>query len=250
MELLKLVLFLVIVLGLIHYYLTIKRICSTTLDYFTFKGDPKEKTILIIGGTHGNEPAGTVAIKKLINDLNMKRFVTKYNLILVPYVNYCGIKLNTRHLYLLNDDNREYHIFNTTHPINKKIIKLVNRSDFVLDFHEGWGFFREFKSSIGNTISPTNTPESIRIANLFYNSVNDIIKYPIQKFAILIDNKKLIKSKPDKYFSNTNIIGSLRNYCDLIKKNYILIETAGQNDVQDLSVRVHHNRVFIDSLLK
>jgi len=243
-------LIIILLIGLLYHYYIIKTICNDSFDYFIYKGMNSNKTIMIIGGTHGNEPAGTVAIKQLIDDLNSKKVITKHNLILIPYVNYCGVKLNIRHLNFLGDINRQYPInigddLTKIHPINKKIMDLMNKADIVLDFHEGWGFFREHKKSIGNSITPTDTQEAINIANLFYNVITD----PVKKFVILTNDSKLINDDSYKYSEESPIKGSFRNYCQQINKNYILIETAGQNDVQDIAIRVKHNRIFIDSLI-
>jgi predicted deacylase len=50
---------------------------------------------LIIGATHGNEPAGYYCIKEMMNLLN-KQIISlkKGKIIFVPVVNYCGYQFN------------------------------------------------------------------------------------------------------------------------------------------------------------
>ena len=92
---------------------------------------------MIIGATHGNEPAGYYCIKEMMNLLN-KQIISlkKGKIIFVPVVNYCGYQLNKRGHSVVGDrlylENRKMNI------INKKIIKLSTCANFIIDFHEGW----------------------------------------------------------------------------------------------------------------
>jgi len=133
-----------------------KTICDTPPEIFTYDSKTNGPTILIVGTTHGNEPAGYHTIKSLMDKLNSKDIILlNGKLILVPVVNYCGFKLNRRNRLGYNDINRLYHD-NTTSIINKTIIKEVKKSDFILDFHEGWGFHKLNNDSIGSTITPSD----------------------------------------------------------------------------------------------
>lgn len=85
----KLFLFLfliLLILLLIYYYLT--QICNTSFDYFIYKSpdfnESVDKTIMIISGTHGNEPSGYYSISNLIKQIkNGKLKLQKCKLILV-----------------------------------------------------------------------------------------------------------------------------------------------------------------------
>ena len=119
-------LFLIILfLLLIYYYLT--QICNTSFDYFIYKSpdfnQEVDKTIMIISGTHGNEPAGYCSISNLIKQIkNGKLKLQKCKLILVPALNYCALKLNIRSLPIFGDFNRKYPD-NIDKIINNKIAK-------------------------------------------------------------------------------------------------------------------------------
>jgi hypothetical protein len=211
-------------------------------------------TIMIIGGTHGNEPAGTETLKLLIQDLNTNKIKLKRGkLILIPQVNYCALKLDIRFIPGIGDINRKYPIkLNklSNNPINNKIIELAKQSDFILDFHEGWGFHKEEKDSIGSTITPNDTKISFDLATIYLNNINKTIQEDNKKFTILTNKEDLLKLDNYSYSESSEIKGSLRYYLNLLNKNYVLIETTGQNNKQKLNIRIKQNILFINILLQ
>lgn len=240
----------------IYSIFDLNKICNN-LEYFrynTSKSGENIKTILILGGIHGNEPAGSRAIYQLMNDLNDNKIQTKHRLILIPYVNYCALTLDTRYILGIGDLNRKFPIkidynANDLHPIIKKILLFVNEADIVLDFHEGWGFYKDNVGSIGSTITPSNTDNSLIYSKNLYDKVNDTINETYKKFTILVENDNLIKTDTDKYGKNENIKHTLRYYANLKQKDYLLIETSGQNNIQDLDVRIKQARIIIDYII-
>lgn len=245
---------LIILLIIIILYITFftKYICNN-LDYYIYDSQKPGPTIMILGGTHGNEPAGSETIKELIQDMNLKKTIlNRGKLILIPEVNYCGLRLNIRYIFGIGDLNRKYPKTldeTISSPINNKIIELAKQSDFILDFHEGWGFHRNNKDSIGSTITPNNTPESLTLATEFLDNINKTIKEDDKKFTILTTNEDLLKLDKYGYSSSTEIKGSLRYYLNLLNKNYILIETTGQDNIQKLELRKQQAKIFINLLL-
>jgi hypothetical protein len=234
-----------------------KDICNN-LEYFYYgESTPENKTILILGGIHGNEPSGSKAILQLMNDININKVKINNNrIIFVPYVNYCALQLNKRQVPFIGDLNRKFPISenyneDNLNPIIKKIILLMKQSDFIIDFHEGWGFYKENTGSIGSTITPTNTIISNQVAELVYDNLNNTINDYDKTFTILIDksNESNINNNTDKYGKNEDVKHTLRYFANLTKENYILIETSGQNDIQDLDVRTTQARIVIDTVL-
>ena len=87
----------------------INNICYKEPEYFIYTGKEKGPTILIIGATHGNEPAGYYGIKEYMNKLNKQEITLKRGkIIFVPVVNYCGLQLNSRNHNTVGDINRLY----------------------------------------------------------------------------------------------------------------------------------------------
>jgi hypothetical protein len=232
----------------------LKNICDN-LEYFNYgEITTNNKIILILGGIHGNEPAGSKAIKQLMEEININNTKLNNRIIFVPYVNYCALQLNKRQVPFIGDLNRKFPITekyneDKLHPIIKELLILIKQADFIIDFHEGWGFYRDQMGSIGSTIIPTNTIISINMADKVFDNLNNIINDNNKKFTILIDEDNNINKNPNKYGKNNNIKYTLRYYANLIKKNYILIETSGQDDIQDLDVRISQARIVIDTVL-
>ena len=272
------ILILLLLLFIYNIKKNLDKICNS-LKYFVYDGPKTGKTVIILGGIHGNEPAGSVAIEQLMSKIKIK----SGRLILVPYVNYCALQLNKRYVDYFGDMNRQFPVdlysqakANTPlpkadlpqpkadmplpkadlpqpkadMPINK-IIELVNTADFVIDFHEGVDFHRLNNQSIGSTITPANTQLSQTIASMLCDTINENIIIDYKKYKIITLDKYLVNKYPNKYsFKNNLIKGSLLYYANLIKKNYILIETTGQNDIQPLNIRVAQDTQFINLVLK
>lgn len=214
--------------------------------------------IVIMSGTHGNETSGIYALYDLMDSLNTNSIKLKRGeLIIIPEVNYCASKLGFRFIPFIGDLNRKYPHKNCPitnkikNKITNKIINIIKDADFVLDFHDGWGFHRINKDSMGSTISPTDTETSYKLAHIFQNKINNIITDDNKKFNIFTNNEKLLNQSQNNYYSKENEIkGSLRYYMNILNKNYILIETSGQNDIQSLDIRKSQCKLFIMELLK
>jgi len=177
--------------------------------------------ILFVTGTHGDEPAGDIAVQNYnyndVYDLN----------ITICRVNPCGLIENTRHNPNTKlDINREY---GTNNRHNNIVEELVMKSDMVFDFHEGWDYHIVNNASIGSTLS---SPNNINIAHYIINQVNNYIHDPNKKF-IFENTKPLIK-------------GSLKEFCLKANKKYVLIETTR---IEELETRIYKNNIIIKSII-
>ena len=248
------IIILLFILLIIYIIFISNKICnsSNSLVYHIIDSKKEGPTVMIIGGTHGNEPAGYLAVKKLLEDVNNKKIeITRGKLILVPEVNYCALRLGIRYIPFVGDINRKYPVNinkKISSQINNKIVELAKSADFILDFHEGWGFHKLDNNSIGSTITPNDNKNSQIIAQIFLEKINKTINNDNKKFSILTSDEDLLKL--DGYSRDKEIKGTLRYYLNLINKNYVLIETTGQSDIQKLDVRLYQARIFIDELLK
>lgn len=249
----KIIIIILLIFILILLFL-INKICNneSSLNYYIYDSNKPGKTIAIIGGTHGNEPIGSIVIKNLIEKINKKEITLKSGkLILIPDVNYCALRIGIRMIPSIGDINRKYpkNIYDKSNcPINNKIINLLNNADFVLDFHEGWGFHRLNKKSMGSSITPTDSVLSNDIANYLYNQINLTITDPKKKFIIFVNDDRYIKN-PLKYSQLNDIKGSLRYYQNINNKNYVLIEITGQNNIQTLDIRIQQANTILKSTL-
>ena len=206
-------------------------------------------TVLVISGSHGNEcgpSAGLDDIKEMFdyNKIKLKRG----KLILIPTLNKCGRQLNTRfqpqELLKLNitkaDVNRNYGKIPNEEghcTISKTVQKFIKDADYILDFHEGWGFNKLNPESMGQTFYPGTIHGSKDIANQLKNAVN-----------------KVINTNNDyKYYDVVEgwaeIPGSLRQYANINGIKYVLTEIAGQGQNQTLEEKKDQTKAIFFEFL-
>jgi len=198
----------------------------------------KKPIVYIQGSVHGNEPSGTDTCNKILDQIKKKEF-SKFNgtLIIFPYPNLIGYTLGIR--WALKDINLDINrnfVNKGKCKISKKIIQIVKKSDFIVDLHEGWGYRLKNKSSIGSTVSPTKN-HSIEISKKIILELNKTISEDYKKFTI---NEK----------DDCDIKSTLRCFCSKNDKNYILVETTGQNNIQPIEIRVNQMYLIIKNLLQ
>ena len=115
----------------------------------------------------------------------------------------------------------------------------INKSDFIIDLHEGYGFNRISSWSVGSTLIHTQFKKAENTAKIMIKKLNKTIKNENYKFNLL-----------KKEINNCTPNGSLGCYCQKNKKEYILVETTGQNDIQPLDLRVSQDLILIKTALK
>lgn len=109
------------------------------LHVYRIFGREPGKTILIIGGIHGNEPGSYLAADKYV-DLTLHRG----NLIIVPRANLLSILTKDRGV--TGDYNRKFNAKLKSDRYDDQVVKilkqLIKESDVLLNLHDGSGFFR------------------------------------------------------------------------------------------------------------
>ena len=255
------IIFCIIFIILILYMIMISKICNSksSLEYYNYKSvnykeNDKQSIILMLGSIHGNEPAGYYALRKLIENLNTNQTTLKTGkLIIIPVVNYCAFQLGLRLVPFIGDMNRKFPYTLEQNPSNKiisQIVDLIKLADFILDFHDGWGFNRQNSNSMGSTLTPSNNELCNNLAVKIVNDLDQKITQDYMKFRIYTDNNDLLKNNPDLYQEQHKIKGALSYYCELLGKNYMLVETSGQNDIYPLNSRVEQNEIIINDILQ
>ena len=218
---------------------------ETTLTNITNQPDyiRMEPNVLIVAGTHGNEPAGTVAIRKLFENLPL---LAKGSITFIPAINPCGLKKNTRESPNLGpnkiggDINRTYPVKPNGKPLSRQaetVIKYVAEANYVIDFHEGYSWYRKHKSSVGSTLTPNNFNNMDNIAKNIINKLNENITENYKKWDVRLN-------------MNCDIEKTLNCYCYNSQKPYFLVETTGQNDVQPIELRRDQGLTIINTFLQ
>lgn len=228
----KLIFFFLFVISI--YLYSIYYDWGNNIDIYLIDSGIPGPNFLVVAGTHGNEPSGRITMEKWISS---NKSLKKGKMYVIPRANKSGSQLNFRymiHNLRYPDLNRNYTDFGKE-PISQKIISLIKKEniDFILDFHEGWGFHKQNKKSIGSTLSAT-TPFSKKIANEIISLLNNEIEDENKQF--------ILNEKVDELFT-------LRNYSKRHGIHYILVETTGQNNVQPLCVRNKQSKQIFDYIL-
>jgi len=237
-----------IVVLLITLIIAKKQYFNLQLDAFTNKTPQvinikksEYPIITVICGVHGDEYAPPIGCEAFIKENNFKNG----NMFFIPRVNEEGLKMKNRYLpgksniIFKYDINRNFGKKNN--DLINTITNIVDKSDFVIDFHEAYRFYVSEKNflnkSMGSTISASLNDYSINIANYLVNDINKTISNPDKKFAYLDD-----KSYDIPY--------TLRDYCNKKNINYNLVEITGINDAQPLDLRVAQTKRILTALFK
>jgi len=108
------------------------------LNIYKIKGKKPGKTLMLIGGIQGNEPGGFLSA-----DLYADMRLEKGNLIVVPRANFYSIITNQRGPN--GDLNRKFNLEDNASTMEDQIVtilkKLMNESDFLLNLHDGAGYY-------------------------------------------------------------------------------------------------------------
>ncbi len=125
------------------------------LNIYRIYGEEPGKTLLIIGGIQGNEPGGYLAA-----DMYVEISLKKGNLIVVPRANFSSILRNVRGIN--GDMNRKFanvDLKGSDGLIIEKLKDLIKESDFLLNLHDGSGFYSE--ESVSDLKNPLRYGQSI-----------------------------------------------------------------------------------------
>jgi predicted deacylase len=199
-------------------------------------------TVLLVGGVHGNEPAGADALQRLCRGLDIGRITLRRgHLIIVPGANVYGlanyVRSNGSWNPLQSDLNRNFPVSGPTEKLSQQLAALADRADWVLDFHEGWGYHRLHNGSVGSTLTSTDDPRSQAAAERAIGLVNLSIDAPDMKFFHRVDEV-------------CDVVNTLGCYCLRKRQPYVLMETTGQDEIQPRQVRVGQVLTALDSMLR
>jgi predicted deacylase len=166
---------------------------------YIYSATTKGPAVMVVGGMHGNEPAGALAAAKF-KDVEL----LKGTLIVIPRANETALQKNVRTLPEVGDLNRAYPGREKGLPSDQLtygIVKLMKEYQvaMVLDLHEGYAFNIENKKSVGETILPGKDDKSTFLAIDAIDYINKQITDPKKKFSVLANPIK----GSTAYYANT-----------------------------------------------
>lgn len=187
----------------------------------------------LIGGVHGNEPAGAAALSEMISGKWVLPKRGEY--IIIPEANKCGLLSSSRYqnTFTHRDLNRNFSESGPLDYNSQVVLSAFSDCDYIIDIHEGYAFHVQTPESVGSTL--TSTPGMNAIADSAVAAINATIAEPWRKFTHLQED--------------CDIRGTLSCLSLRTGRNYVLIEVTGQNDIQPISLRVQQIKFLIDNML-
>ena len=101
------------------------------------KGDPRRPTVLLMAGSHGDEPAGVEAAFALLQG-GFERFLPMFNFAVLPCLNPYGYVHDTRHNVQGVDLNWAHERNDVPEVQAFRNFVRGRRFEFALDLHEDW----------------------------------------------------------------------------------------------------------------
>jgi hypothetical protein len=132
--------------------------------------------VMVVGGTHGNEPAGWTAAEQLIGLVP-----DRGRLLVIPRANTIAIDQFVRTLPELGDLNRLYPGRPDGLPMEQlawEITRLVGeyRVQVFVDLHESWGFYQDrvcpSTAFLGQTVAVTNKSQAVELLSPIVDGLN------------------------------------------------------------------------------
>jgi predicted deacylase len=210
-------------------------------SWFSVEGDAAGPTVLITGGVHGNEPAGSHAANQIRHWP-----VRRGRLIVVPRVNRLGLEADIRWLpefrndKTLRDLNRNFPTAKRPNPVShlaEALWQFVNeqKPDLVVDLHEGFDFHISNSKSVGSSIIFSASEVRTKHAQAMLAAVNKTVEDENRQFELLSKSGAAA--------------GSLvRASTDTLGIDAFILETTFKD--QPVSLRARQHRTMVSSLLQ
>ena len=155
--------------------------------WFDRRGVEDGPTILILGGMHGNEPAGPAAADA-ISSWSVKRG----RLIVIPRMNLPALAANQRLIPEMSEPegnlNRHFPIGGEVTPgVATDLWALLEhvKPDWVLDLHEGYDYHRINSGSVGSSVIACKDEQATELAKKMIAAVDATITEEERKFTFI-----------------------------------------------------------------
>lgn len=151
--------------------------------YITGESGP---TILVVGGVHGNEPAGYIAAGGIVNWT-----VDSGTLLVIPEANVYGVEHGTRRTGQNYDLNRAYPGDPNGTDAERIADAIYNvmldfEAEWVLDLHESGNFYSIDPSRVGQTLISDYKSETILTSFTIVDRLNVNIPVEHHKFSVIV----------------------------------------------------------------
>lgn len=153
--------------------------------YYDHDSGKPGPTVVVVGGMHGNEPAGFRAAQQLAGLVPKKG-----RLIVIPQANKLAVEAGTRTGSHPGDLNRVFpksKTGSTGSVLAKSIwnLMLAVQPDYLFDLHEGYDFHKLNKESVGQSIIYYPVGDGATVAKAMQAAVNRGIANKNHRFSLL-----------------------------------------------------------------
>jgi hypothetical protein len=215
-----------------------------------------ERRVILVAGTHGNEPAGSVYLTSFV-----KRYQSVLDswgwlpagteLVVVPALNPCAIRANQRNHPCCNVDlNRQYGSKGSVSNVRdvKSLVDEVSET-WVVDLHEAWGWADEGKGSLGSAVYYSISGQV---------AAKQTMVSALENLMSEITEANRLENRGHQFLTRPDIGGPRGTLGEYVRLNvvnngrrggYFLLETTGQNNITPLDARVRQVEQFIRGIL-
>jgi glutamine amidotransferase-like uncharacterized protein len=190
-------------------------------------------TVMIVGGMHGNEPAGAYAAEQI------KHWpIVRGKVIVVPRANVKALAANTRNTPGVNGElgnlNRNFASAAAAGPARGELAAALwalvesQRPLWLLDLHEGYDFNQINPKSVGSSLIVHPSPDADEVARLMLDAVN----------ADIADEQKQFKRRGPPV--DTSLARAAAEHLEV---RAMILETTSKD--QPLSLRARQHRVMV-----
>ncbi len=155
-------------------------------DLYIIDSGKPGPVVMIVGGVHGNEPAGYTAAAE-ITDWQIE----KGTLLVLPQANKLADNKNVRYLSSVGDLNRDFPQSSkesADNTLSKAIWSAVKKYDvdWLMDMHEGYDYYKNSSSSsVGQSLIYYPNSSTKTMASKIVSNLNGGISTSYKKFSLL-----------------------------------------------------------------
>ena len=164
---------------------------GTSLDWETpvvvIESHADGPTVMVIGGMHGNEPAGAMAARQIAG-----WSIARGCLIVVPRANVLALNANERRTPgeedAFSDLNRQFPVDEAPRTdLARSLWSLVelHEPDLILDLHEGYDYHRINDDSVGSSVITDQSESSIALGRSVVGAIDATIGDETKRFSLL-----------------------------------------------------------------
>lgn len=207
--------------------------------YYIRDTNAEGPTVLIIGGMHGNEPAGAEAAEHIRHWP-----ITRGRLVVIPRANPPALIANTRYIpgkpKKTGNLNRNFPATNPARDVRGPTAEnlwefiTVLKPDWVLDLHEGYDWHAANPKSVGSSIIHINEPGTTSFVIAMVETVNADIEDENKHF------QRVDRGPVDSGLARAAIVQ--------LGARGMILETTWKE--QPLSVRARQHRQMVHTLLR